>query len=47
MAESLTEKQQRLLDYFQGVVAEEGTPPSLRRAVTDLKVSHAAVHAFL
>jgi repressor LexA len=43
MAETLTEKQQRLLDYFQGVIAEDGTPPSLRRAATDLQVSHAAV----
>jgi len=43
MAETLTKKQQRLLDYFQGVIAEEGTPPSLRRAASDLKVSHAAV----
>ncbi len=43
MNEPLTEKQQRLLDYFQGVIAEEGTPPSLRRAASDLAVSHAAV----
>ena len=43
MAEPLTEKQQRLLDYFQGVIVEEGAPPSLRRAASDLSVSHAAV----
>jgi len=43
MTGSLTEKQQRLLDYFQGIIAEEGVPPSLRRAASDLKVSHAAV----
>lgn len=43
MAGSLTEKQQRLLDYFQSVIAEEGAPPSLRRAASDLEVSHAAV----
>jgi len=43
MAESLTERQQRLLDYFQEVIAAEGSPPSLRRAATDLEVSHAAV----
>jgi len=43
MTEPLTEKQQRLLDYFQGVIAEEGAPPSLRRAASDLSVSHAAV----
>lgn len=43
MAETLTEKQQRLLEYFQGIIAEEGAPPSLRRAASDLKVSHAAV----
>ncbi len=43
MAETLSEKQQRLLDYFQEVIAEEGTPPSLRRAASDLNVSHAAV----
>jgi repressor LexA len=43
MAGTLTEKQQRLLDYFQGIITEEGAPPSLRRAASDLKVSHAAV----
>jgi repressor LexA len=39
----LTEKQQRLLDYFETFIAEEGAPPSLRRAASDLAVSHAAV----
>jgi repressor LexA len=43
MPEVLTEKQQRLLDYFQEVVGREGKPPSLRRAASDLAVSHAAV----
>lgn len=43
MSEVLTDKQQRLFDYFQQVIAQEGKPPSLRRAASDLGVSHAAI----
>ncbi len=43
MSETLTDKQQRLLDYYRQVIAREGKSPSLRRAASDLEVSHAAV----
>ena len=43
MSEALTDRQQRLLDYYRQVIAREGKAPSLRRAASDLEVSHAAV----
>jgi repressor LexA len=40
---SLTPKQQRVLDYLQREITSSGQAPSLRRAATDLGVSHAAI----
>jgi repressor LexA len=47
MQPSLTEKQQRVLDYLQHEIAGSGQAPSLRRAATDLGVSHAAIAQIL
>jgi len=44
---SLTPKQQRVLDYLQQEIASNGQAPSLRRAATDLGVSHAAIAQIL
>lgn len=43
MRNSLTPKQQRLLDYLQERIAGAGISPSLRQAAQDLGISHAAV----
>ncbi len=47
MQPSLTEKQQRVLDYLQHAIAGSGQAPSLRQAATDLGVSHAAIAQIL
>jgi repressor LexA len=47
MQPSLTEKQQRVLDYLQRKITNSGRVPSLRRAATDLGVSHAAIAQIL
>ena len=47
MQPSLTEKQQRVLDYLQHEIADSGQAPSLRLAATDLGVSHAAIAQIL
>lgn len=47
MQPSLTEKQQRVLDYLQREITSSGQAPSLRRAATDLGVSHAAIAQIL
>jgi repressor LexA len=44
---TLTEKQQRVLDYLQHEIARNGQAPSLRQAATDLGVSHAAIAQIL
>ena len=44
---TLTAKQQRVLDYLQHAIASNGQAPSLRRAATDLGVSHAAIAQIL
>jgi repressor LexA len=44
---SLTPKQQRVLDYLQREITSSGQAPSLRRAATDLGVSHAAIAQIL
>ena len=43
MRAQLTPKQRRVLHYFQNKIAEQGTPPSLRQAASDLDVSHTAI----
>ena len=43
MQPTLTEKQQRVLDYLQHEIADTGQAPSLRQAAADLGVSHAAI----
>ena len=43
MQSQLTPKQQQFLDYFQSELMNSGQAPSLRRAATDLGVSHAAI----
>jgi len=43
MQSQLTPKQQQFLDYFQNELMNNGQAPSLRRAATDLGVSHAAI----
>jgi repressor LexA len=43
MQTRLTPKQQRFLDYLQREITRTGLCPSLRRAATDLGVSHAAI----
>ncbi len=47
MQPSLTEKQQRVLNYLQREITSSGQAPSLRRAATDLGVSHAAIAQIL
>jgi repressor LexA len=47
MKPSLTPKQRRVLDYLQHEIASSGQAPSLRRAATDLGVSHAAIAQIL
>jgi repressor LexA len=47
MQSDLTPKQKRLLAYLQSAVADQGKPPSLRKAAQDLAVSHAAVAQIL
>ena len=44
---SLTPKQERVLDYLQREITSSGQAPSLRRAATDLGVSHAAIAQIL
>ena len=44
---SLTPKQERVLDYLQHEITSSGQAPSLRRAATDLGVSHAAIAQIL
>ncbi len=39
----LTAKQQKLLEYLQRAIDENGQAPSLRQAAADLGISHAAV----
>ncbi|MFP4453781.1 MAG: transcriptional repressor LexA [Desulfobacterales bacterium] len=43
MEKLLTPKQQRLLDYLQEKLANEGFTPSLRQTAADLGVSHTAI----
>ena len=43
MQPELTVKQQRFLNYLEARVARTGKIPSLRRAATDMGVSHAAI----
>ena len=43
MQPALTEKQQRVFDYLQYEIANNGQAPSLRQAATDIRVSHAAI----
>jgi repressor LexA len=43
MRPTLTEKQQKLFNYLRQAIAECGMAPSLRKAATDLDISHAAV----
>ena len=40
---TLTEKQQRVLEYLQNEIVNNGQAPSLRQAATDMGVSHAAI----
>ena len=47
MQPGLTEKQQHVLDYLQREITSSGQAPSLRRAATDLGVSHAAIAQIL
>jgi len=43
MQQALTEKQQRVFDYLQYEIANNGQAPSLRQAAADIGVSHAAI----
>ena len=43
MKPALTAKQQRVLDYLQQEIANNGQAPSLRQAATEIGVSHAAI----
>jgi repressor LexA len=43
MQPTLTEKQQRVLDYLQHEIVRSGQTPSLRQAAADIGVSHAAI----
>jgi repressor LexA len=43
----LTSKQQHVLDYLQREIANTGQAPSLRRAASELGVSHAAIAQIL
>ena len=47
MPPTLTEKQQRVLDYLQHEIADTGQAPSLRQTATDIGVSHAAIAQIL
>ena len=47
MKSELTDKQQRFLDYLKRRVERTGSIPSLRRAASDLGVSHTAVSQML
>ena len=47
MQPTLTEKQQRVLDYLQHAISADGQAPSLRQAAGDLGVSHAAIAQIL
>jgi repressor LexA len=40
---TLTEKQQRVLDYLQHAITVDGQAPSLRQTAAELGVSHAAI----
>ena len=40
---TLTEKQQRVLEYLQNEIVNNGQAPSLRQAAADMGVSHAAI----
>jgi repressor LexA len=43
MQPTLTEKQQRVLEYLQNGIVNNGQAPSLRQAAADMGVSHAAI----
>ena len=43
MQPTLTEKQQRVLEYLQNEIVNNGQAPSLRQAAADMGVSHAAI----
>ena len=43
MQPALTEKQQRVLEYLQNEIVNNGQAPSLRQAAADMGVSHAAI----
>jgi repressor LexA len=43
MQPTLTEKQQRVLDYLQHEITSSGQTPSLRQAAMNIGVSHAAI----
>ncbi|ABW66044.1 transcriptional repressor LexA [Desulfosudis oleivorans] len=43
MRDSLTARQQQVLEYFQHEIAETGASPSLRQAADALSVSHTAI----
>ena len=47
MQPTLTDKQQRVLDYLQREITSSGQAPSLRQAAADLGVSHAAIAQIL
>lgn len=47
MQPTLTQKQQRVLDYLQRGIMQLGRTPSLRQTATDLGVSHAAIAQIL
>ena len=47
MQSTLTDKQQRVLDYLQHEITNSGQAPSLRQAAADLGVSHAAIAQIL
>ena len=47
MQPTLTDKQQRVLDYLQRGIMQHGQAPSLRQTATDLGVSHAAIAQIL
>ena len=47
MQPTLTDKQQRVLDYLQHEITNSGQAPSLRQAAADLGVSHAAIAQIL
>ena len=47
MQPTLTDKQQRVLDYLHRGIMQHGQAPSLRQTATDLGVSHAAIAQIL